>query len=264
MKIKHSLFFIAILALSLPVTAQDAHGPSTNKIEYSPYPGNDYPNQIFFGETHLHTSYSADAGLVGATLPPDDAYRFAKGQTVTSSSGVEARLNRPLDFMVITDHAENLGLPAAINESNPDLLKSKWGKMIHDLAKKGTLEAQIEAYDEWQKVLNALNDPLKNEKSLTKTMWQRVTAAAENHNIPGHFTALIGFEWTLQANGNNLHRNVIFRDGKDEANQIVPISQYDAQDPEKLWDWMEGYEKKTGGGTVGYPTWRQSLQRPDV
>jgi hypothetical protein len=92
--------------------AQDAPisaPPAT--AEYSPYPGQDFPNEVFFGDTHLHTAFSADAGLVGARLTPDDAFRFAKGEEVVSSTGVPARLARPLDFLVMTDHAENLGLP---------------------------------------------------------------------------------------------------------------------------------------------------------
>lgn len=173
---------------------------------------------------------------------------------MTSSTGSKARLQRPLDFLVVTDHAENFGLPAAIADSDPELLKNEWGKMIHDMIKEGSPESQKKAYDEWMKVLFALEDPLKEEKELSSTMWKRVTEAAEKYNAPGLFTAIIGFEWTLQeSGGNNLHRNIIFRDGKDKADQIIPISQYDVQDPEKLWDWMEAYEKKTGGRMLAIP-----------
>jgi hypothetical protein len=80
-----------------------------------------------------------------------------------------------------------------------------------------------------------------------QTMWERVTEAAERHNQPGAFTAFIGFEWTSQPNGTNMHRNVIYRDGKDLADQVVPIGSYDSDDPEELWAWMQDYEDKTGG-----------------
>ena len=119
--------------ISLPALAMDAGNPSAIKStpkEYSPYLEYNYPDKVFFGDTHLHTSYSADAGLFGANIGPDEAYRFAKGEVVTSSSGVRARLLRPLDFLVVADHAENLGLTALISESNPDLLASDWGKKI--------------------------------------------------------------------------------------------------------------------------------------
>jgi hypothetical protein len=140
-----------------------------------------------------------------------------------------------------------------ISESNAELLKNKWGKNIHDIAKRGDVESLTQAYDIWAKALNDLDDPLKKEKGLAKNMWQRSTTSAEKHNVPGLFTAFIGYEWTLQENGNNLHRNIIFRGGKDKADQIVPLSQYDAQDPEKLWDWMAAYEQATGGRLLAIP-----------
>ena len=233
--------------------AQDSPPPrQIDKSKYSPYPEQNFPNQVFFGDTHLHTSYSTDAGMIGNTLGPEDAYRFARGEAVTSSTGVPARLNRPLDFLVVSDHAENLGLAPAIAESNPELLKNEWGKMEHDLVKQGT-DGGIKAYDNWMAVMGARNDPLKQMTGLAKSMWQKVTAAAEKYNEPGRFTAFIGYEWTSNPEGNNLHRNVIFRDGKDKADQIVPFSQYDSIDPEDLWNWMAAYEKKTGGRLLAIP-----------
>ncbi|PYG34367.1 DUF3604 domain-containing protein [Pelagimonas varians] len=100
----------------------------TEEIEYSPFINDDFPNQVFFGDTHLHTAYSADAGLVGAILTPVDAYRFAKGEEVMSSNGVPARLQQPLDWLVVTDHAENLGLPIALEEDSPILRANDWGR----------------------------------------------------------------------------------------------------------------------------------------
>jgi hypothetical protein len=228
--------------------AQDAPPPKVTKaqIKYSPYTEQDFPNQVFYGDTHLHTSYSTDAGMVGCTLGPEDAYRFARGETVTSSTGVPARLRRPLDFLVVADHSENLGLAPAIAESNPDLLKNEWGKMEHDLVKSG-LEGGIKAYDNWMATTAKQEDPLADMTGLKKSMWQRITEAAEKYNTPGLFTAFIGFEWTSMPNGNNLHRNVIFRDGKEKADTIVPFSQYDSFDPEDLWNWMADYETNTGG-----------------
>jgi hypothetical protein len=96
-------------------------------------------------------------------------------------------------------------------------------------------------------------DPLKDMVGLKKSMWEKVTAAAEKYNTPGLFTAFIGFEWTSMPNGNNLHRNVVFRDGKDKADQIIPFSQYDSFDPEDLWKWMAAYEQKTGGKALAIP-----------
>jgi hypothetical protein len=248
-----TLLFIVLPLYASVVLAQDVPGPSDKKVNYSPYPEQTFPNRVFFGDTHLHTSYSTDAGMIGNTLDPEAAYRFARGETVTSSIGVPARLKRPLDFLVVSDHAENLGLAPAIVESNPALLQNEWGKMAHDFVKEGTVEGATKAYDAWMARMGQRDDPLKEQTGLAKSMWQKVTAAAEKYNTPGQFTAFIGFEWTSNPGGNNLHRNVIFRDGKDKADQIVPFSQYDSIDPEDLWTWMADYEKKTGGRLLAIP-----------
>jgi len=247
-----STAILVMACLCSQLHAQDAPGPTDKKIKYSPYPGQDYPNQVFYGDTHLHTSYSTDAGMVGCTLGPEDAYRFAMGETVISSTGVPARLNRPLDFLVVSDHAENLGLSPAIAESNPKLLANKWGKMEHDLVKSGQ-EGGIKAYDNWMATTAKQEDPLKDMPELMAEMWGKEIDAAEKYNSPGRFTAFIGYEWTSMPNGNNLHRNIIFRDGGDKARQVVPFSQYDSFDAEDLWKWMDAYEKKTGGKLLAIP-----------
>ncbi|RYH07185.1 DUF3604 domain-containing protein [Tropicimonas sp. IMCC6043] len=225
-------------------------------VEYSPYITHDYPNQVFFGDTHLHTAYSADAGLVGATTSPDDAYRFAKGETVTSSNGLEARLQRPLDFLVVADHAENLGLYIALDEENEEVLANDWGRGLYEVFAPRTDRAMAEAYLYWAGAFafaeEGAGDPLA-DTSLQQTMWQRVTEAAERHNQPGAFSAFIGFEWSTAPDGNNLHRVIMMRDGKDEADTVVPFSSYDSEDPEDLWDWMERYEEATGGQLLAIP-----------
>jgi hypothetical protein len=223
---------------------------SIGKPEYSPYLDQGYPDRVYFGDTHLHTSYSTDAGMMGNRLGPEEAYRFARGEEVISSTGVRARLQRPLDFLVVADHAENLGLAPMIAESNPDLLRIEWGRMVHDLVKSGKGGL---AYNEWGEKMIAMQDPFKGNEVLNRSMWGRETAAAEAYNAPGKFTALIAFEWTSSPDGNNLHRNVIFRDGKVKADQIIPFSQYDSTDPEDLWKWMEAYEQKTGGRVLAIP-----------
>ena len=185
---------------------------------------------MFFGDTHLHTSYSTDAGMIG-NMP-----RSGRGVSLRARrrGEIEYRparsLQRPLDFLVVSDHAENLGLAPLIAESNPELLKSAWGKKVHDLVKAGK---GFEAYDVWGAAMLARRIRSKERRTFARPMWQRNTAAAEKYNEPGRFTAFIGFEWTSAGpDGNNLHRNVIFRDGKDKADQIIPLSSYDTVDPE--------------------------------
>ena len=242
------LIFLSVLATliaaAVPATAYDGAPPMTGEHDYSPYPEKSFPNRVYFGDTHLHTSYSTDAGMVGNTLGPEEAYRFARGEEVIQSQDLRAKLERPLDFLVVSDHAENLGLAPMIAESNKELLKTKFGRKLHDLVKAGKV---TDAYNVWMTQLFKRKDPLKEQTQMTRTMWQRITEAADKYNQPGRFTALIGFEWTAAPNGNNLHRNVIFRDGKDKADKIIPYSQYDSEDPEDLWNWMAAYEKKTGG-----------------
>jgi hypothetical protein len=212
--------------------------------EYSPYLNIGYPQRVYWGDTHLHTSLSTDAGMIGNRLGPEQAYRFARGETVNSTTGVRARLQRPLDFLVAADHAENLGLAPMIAEKNPDLLKLDFGKKIAQLVYDGKYG---EAYALWGEGMSTRKDPLAGQEALTRTMWERLTEAGEKFNEPGKFTALLGFEWTSSPGGNNLHRNVIFRDGKDEVDQVLPFSNYDSTDPEDLWAWMQAYEEKTGG-----------------
>lgn len=237
------------------VAGGDIPPPPDRQIEYSPYPEETYPNQVFFGDTHLHTAYSADAGLAMATTTPDDAYRFAKGETITSSQGVRARLQRPLDFLVVTDHAENLGVAIALEEENPVLEETQWGRTLIELFGDGGIEERLAAYEHWFGTVNTpgADDPTA-DTDLVPTMWERMTQAAEDHNNPGQFTAFIGFEWTSGPDGNNLHRNIVFRDGKDVADRIgSPYSTYDSDDPEELWTWMEGVTERTGARIFAIP-----------
>ncbi len=229
---------------------QPTEGDHLGEREYSPYLDIGYPQRVFWGDTHLHTSYSTDAGMIGNRLGPDEAYRFARGETVVSSTGLRARLQRPLDFLVVADHAENLGLAPMIAERNPNLLRLDFGKKIAQLVYDGKYG---DAYALWGEGMETRKDPLAGQQELLRTAWERLTEAAEQFNEPGRFTALIGYEWTSSPAGNNMHRNVIFRDGKDEADQVIPFSNYDSSDPEDLWTWMQAYEEKTGGQVLAIP-----------
>jgi hypothetical protein len=221
----------------------DADDVTLGKPEYSPYISQSYPNRVLWGDTHLHTSYSTDAGMIGNFLGPDDAFRFALGETVRASAGERAKLVRPLDFLVVADHAENLGLAPLIAESNPDLLRSPWGKQAHDLVKAGDL---FGAYAFWGAEMAKGIDPLDDD-DLVRTVWNRIVDSAERFNEPGVFTTLHGFEWTSSYKANNLHRVVIFRDGADKVRDLVPFSNYDSSDPEDLWQWMRNYQDELRG-----------------
>ncbi len=123
------------LFLAMPAVAQDAEDAPTTLPgghSYSPYPEQNFPNRVFFGDTHLHTSYSTDAGMIGNTLGPEEAYRFARGETVTSSTGLPARLERPLDFLVVADHAESVGAAPAIARKDPLILETEFGRIWYN------------------------------------------------------------------------------------------------------------------------------------
>lgn len=239
--------------------AQSHAGVAEDALEsprhYSPYiertaADSNLAEGVYWGDTHLHTSYSTDAGMMGNTLGPDDAYRFARGEEVIASHGMRVRLIRPLDFLVVADHAENLGLAPFIAESNPELLKSEWGRAVHDMVKSGDSRG---AFQKWiGEAVTPGTDPIANPR-MTRTAWDREITFAEEYNDPGRFTTLIGFEWTSIATNEtpgNLHRVVIFKDGRDKVSQVLPFSVFDSIDPEKLWDYMARYEKTTGGSVL--------------
>jgi hypothetical protein len=225
---------------------------------YSPYVERtatdaNFAEGLYWGDTHLHTRYSTDSGMIGNKLSPEEAYRFAKGEEVITSSGQRARLIRPLDFLVVADHAANLGLAPMIAESNPELLKSEWGRRFHDMVKAGQ---GYEAFRLWGTEGIAKNTDLIDNPKMMRTVWERQIEAAEKHNDPGRFTALIGFEWTsinTMEYPSNLHRVVIFKDDGDKPAQVLPFSTFDSHDPEKLWEYMAAYEEKTGGSVLAIP-----------
>ncbi|WP_170424972.1 DUF3604 domain-containing protein [Ruegeria arenilitoris] len=229
--------------------AIDKDDVAIGQKHYSPYLDRSYPNRVFFGDTHLHTSYSTDAGMLGNSLGPDEAFRFARGEKVRASVGEYAQLIRPLDFLVVADHAENLGLAPMIEESNPDLLKNQWGREVHDLVKNGDV---LPAFVKWGEAMAALTDPLDDD-DLTRTIWNRIVDSAERFNEPGVFSAIHGFEWTSLPDNNNLHRVVMFRDDAGQVEDLVPFSNYDSSDPEDLWAWMQSYEDNTGGQVLAIP-----------
>jgi hypothetical protein len=259
----YSLLILAGLLMASAVHAQADIAPGREDLPekeklYSPYveraqAGSNFAEGVYWGDTHLHTGYSTDAGMIGTTLTPEDAYRFARGEEVTSSTGQRARLVRPLDFLVVADHAENLGLAPMIAESNRDLLQAEYGRKLHDLVKAGE---GYEAFRTWGMEGVAKNKDIIGSRKMQRTIWDRQIETADAFNQPGVFTALIGFEWTSinnMKNPSNLHRVVIFKEDSRKAGQVLPFSTFDSEDPEDLWKYMQNYEDKTGGSVLAIP-----------
>jgi len=260
-----SLSFTAVLMLAastLLAAAQDS-GTLTpeeaaklypGKPLYSRYAGRDFPTRPFFGDTHLHTAFSMDAGAFGARLDPRAAYRFARGEQVTSSSGQPVKLSRPLDFLVVADHSDNMGFFPDLLAGKPEVLADPTGKKWYDMIQSGEGEkAALQIIGAFSH--NEFPDDLMYYPgtSAYKNAWQKTIDAAEEFNDPGRFTAFIGYEWTSNTGSNNLHRNVIFRDGGVKASQVVPMTVYPPQgsdNPADLWKWMKAYEDKTGGSVL--------------
>jgi hypothetical protein len=219
---------------------------------YSPYAGRAYPDQVFFGDTHFHTNLSFDAGLIGTTLDAHDGYRMARGEMVISNTGQPVQLIRPLDFLVITDHAEMIGLAPAIRESNPLLLADPWGRWVHERFNAGD-EGRMEAFaDIIEKGTVKGINPFSSD-DLTRSIWKDFVRIADQYYEPGRFTAMTGFEWSSTPKGDNLHRVVVFGDGADKTSQTLPFSLFDSDDPRDLWRYLADYEDKIGGSAIAIP-----------
>jgi hypothetical protein len=218
---------------------------------YSPYVDQHFPQQVFFGDTHFHSALSVDSGLIGNTLDLETAILFARGEEVRTNGGQRARLIRPLDFLVLSDHAEYLGIADLLNKGDPALLATKVGREWYAAMQKGGDAA-------WTVVQAMLDDfssgkPKYKDAKVERSVWERVVDTASKFNDPGSFTVVNGFEYSATTNGDNLHRVVVFRDGPDRVKQVLPFSAFSSQDPEDLWTYMAGYEKKTGGSVLAIP-----------
>jgi hypothetical protein len=205
---------------------------------------------VFWGDTHLHTSWSPDANAKGnQRLDPDAAYRFAKGEEVVAHNGMAVRLRRPLDFLVVADHSEAMAFMPKVRAKDPALLATEFGKHTSELLEAGKGE---EAFGEFLNQVNKNEDPI-GDPEFARSVWHEYTSFAEAHDDPGKFTAFIGYEWTSNTNSDNLHRVVIFKDGANKANQVIPFTSFDSDEPEPLWEYLENYEKSTGGDVLAIP-----------
>jgi hypothetical protein len=254
---------LVLLALLLPSTNLLAQDPMPSEeglqkaypkqTNYSPYANRNFPTEVFWGDTHLHTGMSMDAGAFGAKLTPDDAYRFAKGEEVVSSTGQRVKLSRPLDFLVVADHSDNMGFFPKLAGGDPKMLADPTGRRWYDMVQAGGQEGVAAAVEIIQAVTgNSFPEALAMLPGTEgyRSAWEQTIKAAEDHNQPGGFTAFIGYEWTSTERGFNLHRVVVYRDDASKASVMEPyttLSPYGSPDPRELWKWLQNYEDKTGG-----------------
>ena len=214
--------------------------------------------KLLWGDTHLHTSNSIDAFGFGVKLGPEEALRFARGEEITSTWGLKAKLERPLDFLVIADHSGGLGATKALYDAPSFLIRDPVLRRWHDEMHKGPEGMQRVTAELIDRVgrndlPKSLTDPEKQRKTSTN-IWTGHSSLIERYNEPGKFTAFMGFEYTLMPGGNNLHRVVMFRDGKSRTDQVLPYDPGQGDSPvSQLWDYMDNYEKRTGGKVLAIP-----------
>ncbi len=220
---------------------------SFKKPGYSPYANRNFPTRVYWGDTHLHTALSLDARAFGVTLMPDIAYRLARGEQVTATWGEPIKLARPLDFLVVSDHSDAMGTMSEIIAGNPNLMTDPIVKDWHDRINQGGETALMATMEVILQLSEGKVPEVLMSRKLARSVWERYLKIAEEYNEPGRFTTLIGYEWTSTPDGNNLHRNVIYRDGADRAKRMLPFTAAQSMKPEDLWKWMQAYEDKTGG-----------------
>ncbi|MCH6584152.1 MAG: DUF3604 domain-containing protein [Proteobacteria bacterium] len=257
---------IGLVAFALPAAAQEFQANKaqlskfyTGKV-YSPYAERTFPERPLWGDNHLHTSLSFDAGAFGNRVGLRDAYRLARGEQITASSGQPVRLGRPLDWLAITDHSDGMGFTVDVLAALPLVTKYEQGARWSKGFNAGGQEAVAATIDMITAFSQGKIDPemFANYSPGSRryaTLWDDVINAAEEFNDPGRFTTFIGFEWTSQVKGANLHRNVIFRDGADRARQVVPYTTQapiGSTDPLDLYKYLENYETKTNGAAMAF------------
>ena len=220
------------------------------KKGYSPYAGRYFPTQVYWGDTHLHTSNSLDARAFGTTLGPEEAYRLARGEEITATHGEKVKLSRPLDWLVVADHSDGMGAMNEIIKGNPNLMNDPTVKDWYTRINEGGKTALMATMDVINSFALGKIPPILLDEEFSQTIWDRYIETAEKYNDPGTFTSIIGYEWTSTENGNNLHRNVLYRNNGNVAKQMLPYTTSESFNPEDLWKWMERYEEKTGGDVL--------------
>lgn len=250
--IKHAVALIITGAVCLTSFAEP----------YSPAVRNTFPDNVYWGDTHLHTYLSGDAYSMGTSVTPDQAYRFAKGETIHATGGEKVRLQRPLDFLMVADHAENLGVLPRLVAGNARLMASPNGKYFADILKaRPPLPAVLNAADQAEfnrtsgilmMAKGAWKGDYAIDQTLAREIWHEVIDVAEKHNDPGNFTTFAGYEYS-SASWGMLHRNVLFAGDPEQTRQALPFSHFDSDNPEDLWAQLQEYQVRVGSDVMSIP-----------
>jgi hypothetical protein len=254
---KHAVRLCSAGMLSLVVIVGAAQ--SAERATYSPYVDKNFPSKVLFGDVHVHTGLSGDAGGGGTRLMPRDAYRFARGEQVVSNTGQPVRVAQAYDFLAVADHTDGMGVITDILAGAPNIMADPYGRELNAAFNKGGKAARAATVDMIARFSQGkINETLNYQPGnpAYRATWEKIVQAAEDYNDPGNFTALIGFEWTSLVKGNNLHRVVLMRDGGDKATMVEPYTTtppLGSPDPRDLWKWMADWEHTTGGQMLAIP-----------
>jgi len=223
-----------------PKTEQAQQGgqaaPAEERVEKNP------DRNAYFGEEHIHTSWSVDAWLMGNRITgPDDAYKYAQGQTIKHPMGYDIKIDTPMDFMGVTDHSEYVGVTKEAN--TPGSYVSKLPEAQPLILKNPNDQADIQKTFTYLVDLMSSSKPVKAFMSpeVAGSIWKENVKIADANNHPGKFTAFCSYEWTSMPNYRNLHRNIFFRDCTHVPE--MPYSALDSVHPEDLWNWMDAQRK---------------------
>jgi len=215
--------FLAILLAPVVTQSNPVHRPPTPLVR-----------EAYFGDFSLYTTYSFSAYLDGVRTTPDDAYRFARGESVAFKGENVTRSSPPLDFLAVTDQAENLGLLNTLDDSGSAFAKSEIGQKI--LANDPQVFDTIMNWMLMERSNPYLGVDPKVAKAAGNAAWAKTIEAANRHYRPGKFTTFIGYHWTAYVHGANQHRNILFR----SSNAPAPFTAIDSIKPEDLWTYLEG------------------------
>ncbi len=231
--------------------------------------------QLLWGDTHLHTNFSFDAYLNNnLSADPDTAYRYAKGLPVVHPyHQARVQIETPLDFLVVSDHAVYLGVMKEVHTNGVDTEGYGWWDSLIFKVGAWLLNRAIDRGEGREFFTNVLPPPTQSPReaaldteSLTErggampdmraaqvSAWQAIADFADQHNEPGNFTALIGWEWSSIPSGANLHRVVITDGDAASAKTYQPFSTADSMFPEDLWDWLDETSASADADFIAIP-----------
>jgi len=224
------------LAMAAGATLVAAPGSAAAASAGAPNP----QRNAYFGETHVHTSWSLDSYLgFGVTMGgPEEFYRYAMGQPIRHPGGYTVKLASPLDWGATTEHAEYLGAIQAALDPDSRLGKTATGKLLK-------FGDEVNSMDTYKLLTVSIlkKHPIKElmAPDVLGTYWKRLVEIADKYYQPGKFTTFAAYEWTATPNTANLHRNIFFRDTRKVPD--MPFSSIDSDDPRELWNWMDGQRR---------------------